>query len=386
MILDTFYTVQDFGTATRRTYPIINVRLLPSGEGVAAGGAFNLPAAHIISHKENLCTTFSRVHAWTRIHPQPINGRGFLLTYCKVALWLWLEGVLGVVGFLPWVPQIFKIAEELNGRQDSYLGVGLDRIGYSFVSIMGVGGQGSYFWGSVMTPWERWPTLQFIMVAAMIAVWVVGFALLWKRGLFSLLCVLSLFGGTILVGALLSLVSAGYAERTVFYGLLGWVLVVGVVMATPPARAWQWVGYGALGIVAMFSMLSLWAMYSGGDKQHWRELAAEARAVAESGQTVVMYPEVTGLLLDLYYPGEFDMSLNVSDYGALPEKVSLETGTKSVWLAYIATGLEHAGGLDGVRAELEERGYRRVEHLYFWNPMWLDHYEIDSGQSGDERR
>jgi hypothetical protein len=80
------------------------------------------------------------------------------------------------------------------------------------------------------------------------------------------------------------------------------------------------------------------------------------------------------------------MSLNVSDYGALPEKVSLETGTKSVWLAYIETGIEHAGGLDGVRAELEERGYRRVEHRYFWNPMWLDHYEIDRGESGDERR
>ena len=27
VILDTFYTVQDFGTATGRTYPIINVRL-----------------------------------------------------------------------------------------------------------------------------------------------------------------------------------------------------------------------------------------------------------------------------------------------------------------------------------------------------------------------
>ena len=57
MILDTFYAVQDFGTATRRTYPIINARLLLSGEGVAAGGTFNLPVTHIIAHKENLCTT-----------------------------------------------------------------------------------------------------------------------------------------------------------------------------------------------------------------------------------------------------------------------------------------------------------------------------------------
>ena len=37
VILDTFYDVQDFGTATGRTHPIINVRLLPSEEGVAAG-------------------------------------------------------------------------------------------------------------------------------------------------------------------------------------------------------------------------------------------------------------------------------------------------------------------------------------------------------------
>ena len=56
VILDTFYTIQDFGTATRRTYPIINERLLPSEEGVVAGGAFNLPAAHIIALNENLCT------------------------------------------------------------------------------------------------------------------------------------------------------------------------------------------------------------------------------------------------------------------------------------------------------------------------------------------
>ncbi len=56
------------------------------------------------------------------------------------------------------------------------------------------------------------------------------------------------------------------------------------------------------------------------------------------------------------------------------------TGTKSVWLAYIETGVEHEGGLDGVQTELEERGYRRTEHRYFWNPMWLDHYELNAGE------
>ena len=86
MILDTFYAAQDFGTATPRTYPIINVRLLPSCEGVAAGGAFNLPVTHNMAYKENLCTSFPAsacTYTHLRIHPRPINGRGFLLTYCK---------------------------------------------------------------------------------------------------------------------------------------------------------------------------------------------------------------------------------------------------------------------------------------------------------------
>lgn len=286
----------------------------------------------------------------------------------KQAWWLWLAGAVGVIGFLPWVPQVISVAQSLDGRLDSYLGVTLDRVSYSLLSVMGVGGEASYFWGSEPTAWERWANWQPAMLVVVLVVWIAGIIALWKRGVLSLLCVLCLFVGTVIVGILMSLISAGYGERTIIYALVGWALIFGAVTTTPITKVWRWAGIGASVVVMYLSLASLWAIYRGGDKQHWRELAGDARTVAQAGETVVMYPEVTGLLLDLYHPGAFDMSLNIIDYGDLPTKVN---GTKSLWLAYIETG-----GFERIQAQLEAHGYEQVEHKYYWNPMWLDHYEL----------
>lgn len=321
----------------------------------------------------SLYTDLSTLYA---IAPQGIVLIYMLAKKWKPTLLLCFSGALGVIGFLPWVPQVLGVVGGLNGRQDSYLSATWDRISASAISLMGVGGQSSYFWGSEPTSWDRWPALQIGMLLAIVAAWFAGVLALHRHGILSLLSAICLFFGTIAVCILMSLISAGFSERTVIYALLGWALAAGAVFITPLSPFSRWVGLISVSTVIALSSVSLWAMYAGGDKQHWRELAAHSKVAADSNWTVVMYPEVTGLLLDLYYPGTFDMSLNISDYGDLPEKVRPETGTKSVWLAYIQTGIERAGGLDKVQAQLEQRGYELIEHRYFWNPMWLDHYEL----------
>ncbi len=307
--------------------------------------------------------------------------QGALLIYLSVVygkqVWrLWLAGVAGVIAFLPWVPQLVGTLGNLGDR--SYLEVSPDRIGNTLLSITGIGGEGSYFWGRSPTAWDRWPELQVIMVVGLVVVCVAGLAALWKRGLFSLLCGICLFAGTVVVCAGLSIASPGYAERTLVSATLGWALIVGAIpFATVArgARGLKWAGISAL-VVAMFlSLASLWAIYRGGDKQHWREFANDAREVGKSGELEILYPDITGVLFDVYEPHAFDQAMVISDLGSLPDSVRPEAGAGSLWLAYVETA-----GIENIQEQLAERGYTRVEHKYYWNPMWLDHYEGVGGQ------
>ena len=300
--------------------------------------------------------------------------QGLLLVYLlaahgKRALWMWVAGIGGVAAFLPWVPQLLNTVQGRGTAVENYLGVSMEKVGYSVLSIVGLGGQGSYFWGTSPTAWERWPALQWAMLAALLVACVVGIVAINRRGLFGLLCAVGLFAGTIIVCAGISLISAGYAERTVIFALVGWTLVAGAAAAAPLARGWRWAGAGALVVVLLFGLVSLWAMYRGGDKQHWRELAHDAAALARSGETLLLYPSVTGVLLDAYQRHEFDGAIVIADFGKLPDAVRPELGMKALWLAYIETG-----GLEQLQGQLAERGYVRVEHRYYWHPMWLDHY------------
>jgi hypothetical protein len=216
------------------------------------------------------------------------------------------------------------------------------------------------------------------MLAALLVVCGVGVATLGRRGLFGLLCAVGLFAGTIVVCAGISLISAGYAERTVIFALLGWALVAGAIAGALLARGWRWAGASALAMLLLLGLVSLWAMYAGGDKQHWRELAHDAAELARSGETLLLYPSVTGVLLDAYERHEFDDATVIPDYGELPDVARPESETKTLWLVYIDTG-----GLARLQEQLVERGYVRLEHRYYWNPLWIDRYEASDKYAQD---
>ena len=143
-----------------------------------------------------------------------------------------------------------------------------------------------------------------MLLAGIIAL---GAAGLWRaRGLAGL--VTGCLGlGTPVVAALTSLISPGFAPRTVIYATLGWALLVcATVTALPEAprlRRWQSLGIGAAGVAVVLALATLVGLLRDGDKQHWRELAGDMSAAARVGGPILVVRPVAYTLLDLYAPG-----------------------------------------------------------------------------------
>jgi mannosyltransferase len=291
-------------------------------------------------------------------------------THGRRSLLVWGAAVVAAVAFLPWLPQMLGTVHDVGMRQASYLSVTPEKVATSFLSIVGVAGQGSYFWGSEPTPWDGWPAGQLLIFVGLLVAGAAGLLALKQRSNVALLTVVGLFGGTIVVGAAISLISPGYAERTIIYALLGWVVLLGAapfVRVPPVVRA---TGAASAAFVLILSLVSLVAVYNG-DKQHWRELSADSLAAASSGKPLIVYPTVAGVLLDAYHPHAFDgKAIVIPDFNNLPPLARPgEPAPTALWLAYI-----EVGGIDQLRDQLAARGYERIEHRYYWNPLYLDLY------------
>ena len=288
----------------------------------------------------------------------------------RQSLPIWGAIVVAGLVYLPWVPSLLNTTSSLGMMRDYYLGVTPAKIAASVASIIGVGGQGSYFWGTKPTPWEHWPSLQPVFIFAMCLALLGAAVSLAKRPL-SAAVVIGLLPGTVAVGALVSLVSPGYADRTVMAAVLGWSIALGSLTADRlPARIRSAGWLGAVIIVSTCA-LTFRAIYVGGDKQHWRQLASDAKFVSGFGFPVWAYPTYSATLVDLYEPSVFALrgphdhpNLVIADDADAPAST-----TDALWLAYT-----ESQGLDRVQKQLEERGYQRAMHRYYWNPIYLDLY------------
>ncbi len=286
---------------------------------------------------------------------------------------LWVAGGAAAVGFLPWLPQLLETARRFGMGRESYLGVAPGKIVASVISIVGLGGSGSYFWGRP-TPWDRWPAAQPLMVLGLALAIVAGTVAVARRSSFALAVVLALLPGGLAVAAGLSLLSPGYADRTVMFGVLGWAILLGALPFG--LSGWlKWAGWaGGLSTVAV-SLVTLLVLYRGADKQHWRQLAAHTARAADFGKPVWLYPPYTATLIDVYEP-TLALRGRASDRDAPRLRtIDFDGGVPppgdddAIWLVYIETA-----GVDGLQRQLAERGYLRIMHRYHWNPMWLDLY------------
>ncbi len=312
-----------------------------------------------------LYTEYSVLYA---LAPQAALLLYLLIKQGKSVLWLWGAGLAGVVGFLPWLPQLLGTAHDYANLQASYLGVSLPRVWASVLSVLGIGGHGSYFAGAVPAPWDRWPTWHVIMLIAILPTVALGLLAVKRHGTYALLTMVGLLAGTIAVGAFISVFRAGYAERTVLYALLGWALLAGAA-ATVTGRIIRPVAWASLAVTVVLSLMTLWAIYKGGEKQHWRDLAQDSAAALRSGKPLLLYPTVTGVLVDAYQPHTLDHATNIADYGDLPGFAQPSRDVKSLWLAYV-----EVAGIDHLREQLASRGYTRITHLDYGNSIYFDLY------------
>ncbi|MEA2523987.1 MAG: mannosyltransferase [Thermomicrobiales bacterium] len=217
--------------------------------------------------------------------------------------------------FVPWLPTVFDTVSSANEetRRESYLGAQADRIGTAILSIIGLSGDSSYFYGRDQAPWHRFPELRLVFLLAFISVVGLGVAALWKRwGALSVTA--CLFAGTLLVSIWISLISPGFAERTVLTATLGWALLIGAAFREGIGRERLLVAAGSLGAVVLASLLTLSAIYGGAQKQDWRGAAAAVERVAPLGMPLVTYSygAVADTLIDVYEPGLLDTIRHVT--------------------------------------------------------------------------
>ncbi len=135
--------------------------------------------------------------------------------------------VLGaVVCFVSWIYQAAVTIGEL-GHERSFLLVSVPKVVYSLLAIAGLSGQPSYYWGDAPTPWATQPDLQGTFLLPVTLIVLLGIIALVLRFRLALAVAIMLVAGTTGTATLLSLVSPGYADRTVIYAILGWAILAG---------------------------------------------------------------------------------------------------------------------------------------------------------------
>jgi mannosyltransferase len=303
--------------------------------------------------------------------------------------------------YAPWLPTVFDTVGSANEetRRESYLGAQSDRIGTALLSIVGLAGDNSYFYGSKQAPWNRYPELRLLFLLAFVPVVGLGLAAIWKRRS-ALTVIACLFAGTLLVAIWISLISPGFAERTVLSATLGWALLLGAAFREGITRERLLTATGSLGAVALASVLTLSAIYGGAQKQDWRDAAAAVAEVAPLGMPLVTYSygAVADTLIDVYQPGLLDSIRHITirdgnlentlSGGVLREvgltRADLAAGklgdllpatdpaTGAVWYLY-----PPRTGEAEVHAAFLAQGYERLFRRLYDHPrykIWLDLY------------
>ncbi len=267
---------------------------------------------------------------------------------------------LAVVAYLPWVPQWLSAIQEADPLRVTYLGVSTYALSQHLVGLAGLADRG-YYQGVDLLPWETFPALNWLFAVAMLVCLAVAVMSLARVSTFALITALSLSAGTVLVAMVSSLFSPGFASRTLIAALLGWVMLLGA--ATFRGNLSQWrhrVGIAGYIVAMIASIASLFAIYTASERQRWQDMALDLAVVAPLRQPVLIVRPVDYVLIDVYQPHILDTVM-----------VTTTTGLKSdtVWFAY-----HDSPKFEEYHAQLRALGYERVQHKYYYTPLYLDEY------------
>ncbi len=306
-----------------------------------------------------------------------------------------IAGALAVLAYLPWLPQVWDSVNSANedARRDEYLGAGFKRIMTIVLRITGVSSDsgGAYFPSLQQTPWDRLEDLQPVILLMMAPVVLLGFAGLWRR--WTPMAIVFSFLGCVLVAVIVSLVSPGFAERTILSASVGWALLLGAAFNGKPHRHRTLVAAFSLMVVVMLSLGSIQTIYSSAVKQRWNAASADLAFVSPLGFPVVTYSYggVADTLVEAYEPGLLDsVRLTTIRDGELEKTLSGDTIPKiGITVADVDAGKlnellpetpendlvwylwAQRVKAENVEAGFQNAGYTRIMHTVYDAPRGL---------------
>ena len=342
--------------------------------------------------------------------PQVIFIAMAVFRWRKAALPLVIAGVAAVLAYVPWMPQVLASINSANEveRRQSYLGAEFDRVLRLVMHLTGFGSDNSnaYFPSLQMTPWDRWPAIRLplLLVIAVIAILGIrGIRRDWRASL-----VISGLLGTILVGLWITLISPGFAERTILTAVMGWALLIGAMFNRPLTRLAKAAAMSSVAVVLIVGLITIQTYQTSAIKQRWAEAAEDFALIEPLNIPIVTYSYggVVNTLLNAYEPEVWQRSrvINVRDgqlektlsndllpkigvtlddlrAGQLAELLPPTPENDLVWYLYY-----QRAGQEEVAASLVRQGYNRVLHHTYEAPRWqvfLDLYarpDADLGQ------
>jgi 4-amino-4-deoxy-L-arabinose transferase-like glycosyltransferase len=286
--------------------------------------------------------------------------------------WLVVSGAAGII-YLPWAIQVVRTIIEIPGARD-FLFVTRTKIFDSILTVMGLPGRASYYWGDVSTPWSEWSQIRPAAVALVAAILFLSAVTLCGRYRLAFITGISLLLGTVITAAVMSyLISPGYADRTVLFAVFGWVLLAGSAPFGRVPNGARSISLVAITGLLVLSSVSLGNIYLDAQKEPYKSAALTAAGGALYGMPI--------------YADEF-MFTAISAYdGDVVVRSADELGRAPALMHSYGDYVWRESENLAVHEELEDQGYERVLHQKFPDP-WstaptVDVYVRESANLGE---
>jgi len=237
--------------------------------------------------------------------PQAVQLAVIVRRHGRRARWLVAATAAAALAYVPWLPQLARTIRTLDGSGEDtgrpdYLAASWHKIGDAIPVLVGFDGRGST--GGVPNAWDRWSADRPVMLLVLATAVVVGLGAMRARPRAALVGGL-LMAGTVLVSIGMSLVSPGFAPRTLVPSVLGLCLIAGACLRRPSTggplpNAARTAGVVAWGVLMLTSLATLPATLSEAGRYDWREITDQLAGQSHLDKPIVMHSSA-GMLTDL---------------------------------------------------------------------------------------
>ena len=234
------------------------------------------------------------------VAPQVIVLGVYLLKARRRAAWLAGATIAAAIGYLPWLPQVYRAVERSSGNEGraDWLSASWPRIGDSILSLLGFNGRTVTAGGDNLDAWARWPDLRIAFLALLIPVLLVGLVVLRQFPIPRAIVIVMILTPP-LAAIALSQISPGYAPRTIMASVLGIsILASAFLVGARLHRALRLVGSAGWVYLAAIAVITLPSTYEAGARTEWPEISNDLASQSGLGKPIIIF-STAGMLTDM---------------------------------------------------------------------------------------